>query len=97
MILDFLRRSRRGSRRGGPQKQEREMTVTPGRSSDAPHSGEWRTYRCPVCGHTDHVADSGMASFLIRCSHCDTPLEIVVRPEDTRKVNAKIAELEDDD
>ncbi len=67
------------------------MNATPPRSSDSPPTGEWRTYRCPVCGHTDHVADSGMASFLIRCSHCDTPLEIVVRPDDKRKVHAKIA------
>lgn len=95
MIFDFLRRSR-WSGRQDPTSQERPMNPPPPRTSDGPPSGEWRTYRCPVCGHTDHVADSGMSSFLIRCSHCDTPLEIVVRPEDKRTVHARIARSEDE-
>lgn len=39
-------------------------------------SGDWRTYRCPVCSHTDGVSLAGTESVMIRCSHCDTPLEI---------------------
>jgi hypothetical protein len=36
----------------------------------------WRTYRCPVCSHTDGVLLAGADEVLIRCSHCDTPLEV---------------------
>lgn len=43
---------------------------------DGVANGEWRTYRCPVCSHTDGVSLAGTEAVLIRCSHCDTPLEI---------------------
>ena len=36
----------------------------------------WRSYRCPVCSHTDGVLLAGADEVLIRCSHCDTPLQI---------------------
>jgi hypothetical protein len=39
----------------------------------------WRTYRCPVCSHTDGVLLAGADEVLIRCSHCDSPLEVSVR------------------
>src|SRR5438477_12526620 len=39
----------------------------------------WRSYRCPVCSHTDGVLLAGADEVLIRCSHCDTPLESSVR------------------
>jgi transcription elongation factor Elf1 len=39
----------------------------------------WRSYRCPVCGHTDGVLLTGADAVLIRCSHCDTPLEVSSR------------------
>ena len=39
----------------------------------------WRSYRCPVCSHTDGVLLAGADAVLIRCSHCDTPLEVSVR------------------
>ena len=42
-------------------------------------NGDWRTYRCPVCSHSDGVSLAGTESVLIRCSHCDTPLEIARR------------------
>ena len=42
-------------------------------------STSWRTYRCPVCSHTDGVLLAGADEVLIRCSHCDTPLQISVR------------------
>ena len=38
--------------------------------------GDWRTYRCPVCSHSDGVSLAGTEAVMIRCSHCDTPLEI---------------------
>ena len=41
----------------------------------------WRSYRCPVCSHTDGVLLAGADAVLIRCSHCDTPLEVSVRGE----------------
>lgn len=39
----------------------------------------WRSYRCPVCSHTDGVLLAGADAVLIHCSHCDTPLEMSVR------------------
>ena len=39
----------------------------------------WRSYRCPVCSHTDGVLLAGADEVLIRCSHSDTPLEVSVR------------------
>jgi transcription elongation factor Elf1 len=39
----------------------------------------WRSYRCPVCSHTDGVLLAGADLVLIRCSHCDTPLQVSVR------------------
>ena len=39
----------------------------------------WRSYRCPVCSHTDGVLLVGADAVLIRCSHCDTPLEVSAR------------------
>jgi len=48
--------------------------------------GEWRSYRCPVCSHTDGVSLAGTEAVLIRCSHCDTPLEVRVRGPDKASV-----------
>lgn len=42
-------------------------------------TSSWRSYRCPVCSHTDGVLLAGADEVLIRCSHCDTPLQISVR------------------
>ncbi len=39
----------------------------------------WLSYRCPVCSHTDGVVLEDADSVLIRCSHCDTPLEVTGR------------------
>jgi transcription elongation factor Elf1 len=38
-----------------------------------------RTYRCPVCSHSDDVSLGGAEVVTIRCSHCDTALD--VRPK----------------
>ena len=48
--------------------------------------GEWLSYRCPVCCHTDGVSLAGTVSVLIRCSHCDTPLEVRQRGPDSASV-----------
>jgi hypothetical protein len=46
----------------------------------SPDAGtSWRSYRCPVCSHTDGVLLAGADEVLIRCSHCDTPLAVSVR------------------
>jgi hypothetical protein len=47
--------------------------------SPAANTSSWRSYRCPVCSHTDGVLLAGADVVLIRCSHCDTPLQISVR------------------
>jgi hypothetical protein len=52
----------------------------------------WRSYRCPVCSHTDGVLLAGADAVLIRCSHCDTPLEVSVRG-DSQTAAAKVAQL----
>lgn len=50
--------------------------MEPDMNEESVPGGDWRTYRCPVCSHTDGVSLAGTASVLIRCSHCDTPLEV---------------------
>jgi hypothetical protein len=52
----------------------------------------WRSYRCPVCSHTDGVLLAGADAVLIRCSHCDTPLEVSVRGGG-QTAAAKVAQL----
>ena len=52
----------------------------------------WRSYRCPVCSHTDGVLLAGADAVLIRCSHCDTPLEVSVRGAG-QTAAAKVAQL----
>ena len=51
--------------------------------------GDWRSYRCPVCSHTDGVSLAGTEAVLIRCSHCDTPLE--VRSRGSEAVSVTVA------
>lgn len=53
--------------------------------------GDWRSYRCPVCSHTDGVSLAGTESVLIRCSHCDTPLEVRTRGPDAASVTVALA------
>ena len=50
----------------------------------------WRSNRCPVCSHTDGVLLTGADAVLIRCSHCDTPLEVSSRGRG-QTANAKVA------
>ena len=56
--------------------------------------GDWRSYRCPVCSHTDGVSLAGTDSVLIRCSHCDTPLEIRTRGPDSASVKVAMTRAE---
>ena len=52
----------------------------------------WRSYRCPVCSHTDGVLLAGADEVLIRCSHCDTPLQVSARGGG-QTASAKVAPL----
>lgn len=53
-------------------------------------SGE---YRCPVCGHTDMAElPAGVEAGVIRCSHCETALEVAVRGEDAMRFSVQLAE-----
>jgi hypothetical protein len=52
--------------------------------------GDWLSYRCPVCSHTDGVSLAGTVSVLIRCSHCDTPLDVRPRGPDSASVTVAI-------
>lgn len=50
----------------------------------------WRSYRCPVCGHTEGVGMGDRETLMTRCSHCETELELWVRTE--MAASAKVAE-----
>lgn len=51
----------------------------------------WHSYRCPVCGHTDEVVlDAGLEG-TVPCSHCATPLELLVHAPDREAVAVKVA------
>lgn len=56
-----------------------------------PARGGWHSYRCPVCGHTDEVSWSQEPSRTLACSHCDTPLELVLTAPDQASVAVKVA------
>lgn len=60
--------------------------------SGASAATAWRSYRCPVCSHTDGVLLAGADAVLIRCSHCDTPLEVSGRGAG-QNAAAKVAPL----
>ena len=53
-------------------------------------AGDWRSYRCPVCSHTDGVSLAGMEKAFIRCSHCDTPLDVRPRGPDGTTVTVAL-------
>ncbi|MGH7477780.1 MAG: hypothetical protein ACRELD_16055 [Longimicrobiales bacterium] len=50
------------------------------------------TYRCPVCGHRD-VAELEVSSdaAVIRCSYCETPLEVAPRGADSVRFSVQVA------
>ena len=52
------------------------MATEPTQAEEGGDDTGWRTYKCPVCSHTDGVLLAGADEVLIRCSHCDTPLEV---------------------
>lgn len=62
--------------------------------SDAPEGSDWRSYRCPVCGHADEVAVPADETLLIRCSHCETALEVEQDPGATERVSVQVAKEE---
>ena len=53
--------------------------------------GDWHSYRCPVCSHTDGVSLAGTEAVLIRCRHCDTPLEVRSRGPEGVSVTVALA------
>lgn len=58
-----------------------EATRTPG--------DERSSYRCPVCGHVEATSLGGAESAVVRCSHCDTRLE--VRPREGPSLSVRVA------
>ena len=52
----------------------------------AGEGASWRSYRCPVCGHRDGISLEGAESAVIRCTHCDTSLEVARKGLDSVKV-----------
>lgn len=59
--------------------------------SDPPDDTDWRSYRCPVCGHADEVAVPADEALLIRCSHCDTALEVERTVGTSERVSVHVA------
>lgn len=56
-----------------------------------PGESEWRSYRCPVCGHADEVAVPEGDVVRIRCSHCEASLEIEGGKAGSGKVSVHVA------
>lgn len=51
------------------------------------------TYRCPVCGHRDSAElEVGQESLVIRCSYCNTPLEVSSRGADSIRFSVQVSE-----
>lgn len=64
--------------------------------SAAPGDGDWRSYRCPVCGHADEVALPEDEPLRIRCSHCETALEVERSGAGSERVSVHVASEDDD-
>lgn len=62
--------------------------------SDPDDDSEWRSYRCPVCGHVDDVEIPTDRRFRIRCSHCRTPLRAEADQEGAERIAVQVAEDE---
>lgn len=63
----------------------------------SPPDGEWRSYRCPVCGHADEVAVSEGDVLRLRCSHCDAALEVEEERPSSGTVSVQVADDEPPD
>lgn len=51
------------------------------------------TYRCPVCGHRDSAdLEAGQESLVIKCSYCNTPLEVASRGADSLRFSVQVSE-----
>lgn len=54
-----------------------------------PHGG---TYRCPVCGHYDHVELLPASEYrTITCSYCGTSLEVSSRGSESLRFSVQVA------
>jgi len=60
--------------------------------AEAPGAAEWRSYRCPVCGHADEVAVDEGDVLKIRCSHCDASLEVEGGRSGSGKVSVHVTD-----
>lgn len=58
---------------------------------------DWRSYRCPVCGHADEVGISQGESTRIPCSHCSALLEVTLNQEQAESVSVQLAAERGDD
>ena len=52
---------------------------------------ETRSYRCPVCSHSDGVELRAGERVQIPCSHCRTLLELRLHTEGSERVSVVIA------
>ena len=68
-----------------PQSSDQEWTNR-GETSEI-----WQRYRCPVCGHMDAVSASTPTIASIRCSHCDTALDVDLSSRDRARVSAQVS------
>lgn len=68
------------------------MTEPSEGSGGSGEGGGWRSYRCPVCGHTDEVEIATGQAARISCSHCDTLLDVRLTRERAESVKVQVAE-----
>lgn len=57
---------------------------------------DWRSYRCPVCGHADEVRIAEGESAQIACSHCEALLEVTLSRERAESVSVQLAKERED-
>lgn len=55
--------------------------------------GRSGTYRCPVCGHRDTAElPPSQDTAVIRCSYCQTPLEVSSRGSGSLRFSVQVSE-----
>lgn len=57
---------------------------------DAANREVWSRYHCPVCGHQDRVTLREQRA-LIKCSHCETDLEVRLPTPTSERVSVRVA------
>jgi len=68
-----------------------DATTRTGKQGGSSGREDWRTYRCPVCGHVDEVEMPSGRTLAIRCSHCEAALRVTRDPGPAERVSVQVA------